>query len=99
MKAALVTYGAQLAQNAGADGVRVNVVSPGPIMFEGGTWDSVRHSDPDMYTFVEEMASLGRMGAPDEIARTVAFLASPASSYTTGANFRIDGGTVKAVQH
>lgn len=99
MKAAMVTYGAQLAQNAGADGVRVNTVSPGPIVFEGGTWAEVREADPDMYGFVEGMSSLGRMGTPDDIARTVAFLASPASSYTTGANFRIDGGTVKAVQH
>jgi|LWDU01.1.fsa_nt_gi NAD(P)-dependent dehydrogenase (short-subunit alcohol dehydrogenase family) len=99
MKAALVTFASQLAQQAGADGVRVNAVSPGPILFDGGTWDQVRKSEPEVFAHVEGLAALGRMGGPEEVARTVAFLASPASSYTTGANVRVDGGIVKTVQH
>ncbi len=99
MKAALSAYAAQLAQAAAHDGVRVNAVSPGPILFEGGVWDEARQNDPDMFAFAEKLPALRRMGTPEEIARTVAVLASPASSYTTGANVRVDGGTVKAVQH
>lgn len=99
MKAALVSYGAQLAQSAASHGVRVNTVSPGPVFFDGGVWDEIRRADPDLYEHALGLPALGRMAEPDEIARTIVFLASPASSFTTGANVRVDGGTLKTAQH
>ena len=99
MKAALVAYGSQLAQTAAAAGVRVNMVSPGPVFFEGGVWEDIREADPELFEFASGLPALGRMGTPDEIARTITFLASPASSFTTGANVRVDGGTIKTAQH
>ena len=41
---------------------------------------------------------MGRMGEPEEIARVVAFVASPAASFVTGANIVADGGFTKGVQ-
>lgn len=97
MKAALINYAAQKAQELGSRGVRVNTVTPGPIQFEGGFWDRVRHDDPDFFQMVVSKGPLGRLGRPEEVGAAVAFLASPAASFITGANLRIDGGLMESV--
>jgi NAD(P)-dependent dehydrogenase (short-subunit alcohol dehydrogenase family) len=53
---------------------------------------------PDFYNATQAQFALGRFGAPEDIARTLVFLASPASAYTTGTNIVIDGGYTKRVQ-
>ena len=98
MKGALLTYAKQLGQAWGAKGIRVNSVSPGPIAFPGGNWESIKGMMPDLYDATEAQFALGRWGGPDEVARTIVFLASPASSYTTGTNVVVDGGYTKRVQ-
>ena len=95
MKAALVNYTGQLAARHGAAGVRVNAVSPGPILHEGGEWDRIRAAKPALFAMASKLAALGRLGTPAEVAKAVVFLCSPAASYITGANLRIDGGAVK----
>lgn len=98
VKAALLTYGKQLSQAWGPKGIRVNMVSPGPIAFPGGNWSHIKAAMPDFYAATEAAMALGRFGTAEEVARTVVFLASPASSYTTGTNVVIDGGYTKRVQ-
>lgn len=67
--------------------IRVNVLFPGTID------TPMAHSNtPERLAKMVESIPLGRMGRPDEIAQLVAFLASDASSYVTGAEIRIDGG-------
>jgi 3-oxoacyl-[acyl-carrier protein] reductase len=95
MKAALVNYTGQLAARHGAAGVRVNAVSPGPIFFEGGEWDANRVNKPALFAMAGKLAALGRLGTPEEVAKAVVFLSSPAAGYITGANLRIDGGAIK----
>ena len=98
IKGALLTYAKQLGQALGAKGIRVNAVSPGPISFPGGNWEAIKAAVPDLHAATEAQFALGRWGGPEEVARTIVFLASPASSYTTGTNVVIDGGYTKRVQ-
>jgi 3-oxoacyl-[acyl-carrier protein] reductase len=98
IKAALLTYSKQLGQQLGPKGIRVNAVSPGPIAFPGGNWEAIKGAVPALYDSTEAQFALGRWGGPDEVARTIVFLASPASSYTTGTNVVIDGGYTKGVR-
>lgn len=98
LKAALIAYSGQLGQQLGAQGVRVNCVSPGPIKFPGGNWEAIGEAMPDLYKATEAAFALGRWGGPEEVAKTIVFLASPASSYTTGTNVVIDGGYTKRIQ-
>ncbi|MBS0380335.1 MAG: SDR family oxidoreductase [Proteobacteria bacterium] len=98
MKAALITYGKQLAQHVGRKGVRVNSVSPGPIYFDGGAWELVKGTMPKLYDWAIKQIPNGRMGTPEEIARVVAFVASPAASLISGSNVVADNGFTKRVQ-
>jgi 3-oxoacyl-[acyl-carrier protein] reductase len=98
IKGALLVYAKQLGQAWGHKGIRVNSVSPGPISFPGGNWEAIKAAAPALYEATEADFALGRWGGPEEVARTIVFLASPASSYTTGTNVVIDGGYTKRVQ-
>jgi NAD(P)-dependent dehydrogenase (short-subunit alcohol dehydrogenase family) len=98
MKGALLTYSKQLSQSLGPKGIRVNSVAPGPIAFPDGNWEKIKAAMPALYDSTLAKFALGRWGGPEEVARTIVFLASPASSYTTGTNVVIDGGYTKRVQ-
>ncbi len=98
IKAALLTYAKQLSQAWGPNGVRVNAVSPGPIAFPTGNWETIKAHMRELYDATSTQFALGRFGEPDDVARTIVFLASPASAYTTGTNVVIDGGYTKRVQ-
>jgi 3-oxoacyl-[acyl-carrier protein] reductase len=98
IKGALLTYTKQLSQAWGPKGIRVNAVSPGPVSFPTGNWEMIKEAAPDLYKATAAQFTLGRFGEPEDIARTVVFLASPASAYTTGTNVVIDGGYTKRVQ-
>ncbi|MFN8733484.1 MAG: SDR family NAD(P)-dependent oxidoreductase [Hyphomonadaceae bacterium] len=95
MKAGLINYTGQLAARWGNRGIRVNAVSPGPIFFEGGTWDTIKLGTPKLLEAAARLPALGRHGTPDEVAKTALFLLSPAASYITGTNLRIDGGAIR----
>ena len=95
MKAALISHASDMAQALAPKGIRVNVVSPGPIYFEGGNWEMIKQAMPAMYESALQQCAIGRMGTPEEVARAVVFLASPAASLITGANLVADGGFTK----
>jgi NAD(P)-dependent dehydrogenase (short-subunit alcohol dehydrogenase family) len=95
MKAALIAHAGDLAQALAKQGIRVNTVSPGPIYFEGGNWEMIKNAMPAVYQGALAQCAIGRMGTPEEVARAVVFLASPAASLITGANLVCDGGFTK----
>ena len=98
LKASLITYGKQLSQFWADKKIRVNVVSPGPIYFKGGAWEYIEQNMKDLYDSTLAQIPWGRMGTPEDVAKAVAFLASPASAFTTGVNVVVDGGFTKRVQ-
>jgi len=83
-KAALNAMTRSLATEYGPE-VRVNTLSPGPFLTDiADSWpEEARRSAP---------SAVGRPGSPEEIITATLFLASPASSFTTGALVRVDGG-------
>jgi NAD(P)-dependent dehydrogenase (short-subunit alcohol dehydrogenase family) len=98
LKAALLTYAKQLSQVTFKKNIRINSVSPGPILIEDGAWDQIRKQQPDLYKATLAVQPNGRLGSADEVARCVVFLASPAASWVNGTNVIIDGGYTKRVQ-
>jgi 3-oxoacyl-[acyl-carrier protein] reductase len=97
IKAALIHQAKGLARQYAAKHVRTNVVSPGAIYFKGGVWNTIETNMPDMYNGMMARIPMGRMGTPDDIAKAAVFLASPASSYTTGVNLVVDGAASRRV--
>jgi NAD(P)-dependent dehydrogenase (short-subunit alcohol dehydrogenase family) len=97
-KAALVHYSQGLAYKLAGKGIRANAVSPGNTYFEGGIWQNIETGNPELFETALGLNPMGRMATPEEIARGVVFLASPASSFTSGTNLVIDGALTKGVQ-
>lgn len=98
IKAAIITYGKQLSQLWAAKQIRVNMICPGPVAYPGGNWSMIKEAMPELYDKTLADMPLGRFGAPDDVARSMVFLSSPAASYITGTNLIIDGGYTKRVQ-
>ncbi|TDB94041.1 SDR family oxidoreductase [Actinomadura sp. 7K534] len=108
-KAAVTNLTKGLSEEFAPQGVRVNTVSPGPVLTpwwtdEGGAADIIAGATgSDRATVLErgavEMMSLttGRLTDPQEVADVVALLASPRSASTTGADFAVDSGFLKEI--
>ena len=92
VKAAQISLGKSLAQQLAPSNIRVNSVSPGSIMFEGGSWWKRQQADPaGIAEFVKRELPFGRFGHPEEVANVVAFLASPKASWISGTSVVVDG--------
>jgi len=86
-KAALVGFTKSLAQEVGSRNITVNCVAPGFI-----DTDMPRALGDAQGQALLARIALGRLGTPDDIAAAVAFLASPAAGYITGATLHVNGG-------
>jgi 3-oxoacyl-[acyl-carrier protein] reductase len=86
-KAGIIAFSKSLAREIGSRGVTVNVVAPGFI-----DTDMTRGLPQDSKNAMLGQIALGRFGDPLDIARAVAFLASPAAAYITGETLHVNGG-------
>jgi NAD(P)-dependent dehydrogenase (short-subunit alcohol dehydrogenase family) len=88
-KGAVWSMTRQLAMEGGPHGVRVNTISPGPVM---SNQTAASFTDPARWAVIGKKVMLGRVGQPEDIAGAAVFLASDESSWITGADLRVDGG-------
>ncbi|MBY6092823.1 SDR family NAD(P)-dependent oxidoreductase [Pseudooceanicola sp. 502str34] len=88
-KAAEAALARNLALEWGPKGIRVNAIAPGLIKtdFAKALWE-----DPKRIATIENATPLRRIGAPEEIAGTALWLATPAAGYVTGQTIVADGG-------
>ena len=81
-----------LAMELGRDGITVNAIGPGPIATE-----LFRQSNPEGAPQTERILksiAVGRMGTPEDVARTAMFFLSPDNGFITGQVLAVDGGLV-----
>jgi NAD(P)-dependent dehydrogenase (short-subunit alcohol dehydrogenase family) len=93
-KAAIVNLTRQAALSLAPFGVHVNAIAPGPFHTNLGSDGAVVRSRAATEAKWSKTIPLGRMGQPEEIKGLALLLASPASSFITGAVFPIDGGAL-----
>lgn len=97
-KAALIHYAQGLAHRLAPKAIRANTVSPGNTYFPGGVWARIERDNPALYASALALNPTGRMAIPQEVARAVVFLASPAASFISGTNLVVDGALTRGVQ-
>ncbi|HZG21041.1 MAG TPA: SDR family oxidoreductase [Herbaspirillum sp.] len=91
-KAAVRNFARSWALDLKDRGIRVNVVSPGPIRTPGLGGLVPDEARQGLFDFLAAQVPLGRLGEPQEIGKAVAFLASDAASFVNGIELFVDGG-------
>jgi NAD(P)-dependent dehydrogenase (short-subunit alcohol dehydrogenase family) len=96
-KAALHAYVRGIARPLGIQGIRINAVAAGNILFKGSIWErKIAEDAAGVQQMLERDVALGRLGTPQDVAGLAVYLASPRSGFATGAIWRLDGGQVHA---
>ena len=98
-KAAVTNWTRGQAQVLGAQGIRCNVVQPGPIFIEGGDWNMIKDNMAPFFESTQKAHPQGDLGSAQDVANAVAFLASDAAQHINGVNLTVDGGFTKRVNY
>jgi len=97
VKAAEISLAKSLALQLAPSNIRVNSVSPGSILFEGGSWWKRQQDNPvAIAEFVRRELPFGRFGTPEEVGDVVAFLSSSRASWISGTSVVVDGSQSRA---
>ena len=89
-KGGVIALTAQLAAEGAPHGIRVNAISPGPIVTQASR--AVMEGNPAFLRLFEGLTLIGRAGEPVDVAYAGLFLASDESRFVTGINLPVDGG-------
>ena len=96
-KAALNAYIRGIARPLGRQGIRINGIAPGNILFEGSDWEVKKNQNEESLNhFLRENVALGEFGKLQDVANLVAYLASPLARFATGAIWTLDGGQLRS---
>ena len=96
-KAAEISLAKTMARDLAKDSIRVFSVSPGSVLFPGGSWERRQREDPEGITaFLQREIPWGRFGTVEEIADVVVFLVSERASWVIGTSVVVDGGQSRA---
>ncbi len=97
-KSAVRTLNKYLSREWASDGIRVNCVLPGNILFQGGRWEELRRQDEKAVDeYIKASVPMKRFGKPEEVADAIVFLACSRSKFTTGSELAVDGGQLGAI--
>lgn len=97
-KAALLSCTKNLARQVAPEGVRVNALVPGNILFPGGSWEKhLETRREEVLGYISHEVPLQRFGTPEEIADAVVFLCSLRAAFITGACLVADGGQTRGL--
>lgn len=96
-KTALLGLAKNMARKLGSE-IRINVLAPGNVLFEGGAWDDKIKQDPErVKSIIDGSVPMKRFGTPEEIADAAVFLTSARASFITGSVLVADGGQTVGV--
>jgi 3-oxoacyl-[acyl-carrier protein] reductase len=94
-KAALHAYVCGMARPLGKQGIRINAIAPGNILFEGSVWArKLSENKAAVQTMLEKEVALSCLGTSQDVANLAVYLTSPLAGYATGAIWTLDGGQV-----
>jgi len=96
-KAALNFYVKSLSHYLSYLGVKINIISPGNILFSGSVWDKkMKKNKNKTKSLIKQNVPLNKFGTTEDVTELVSYLVSNKSKFITGSNFVVDGGqTIK----
>ena len=94
-KAALHAYVRGMARPLGKQGIRINAIASGNILFDGSLWSrKLSENSEAVQTMLDRDVALSRLGTPKDVASLVVYLASARAGFASGAIWTLDGGQV-----
>lgn len=92
-KAALHAYVRAMSDELAEQSIRINIVHPGNVYFEGSRWEELKGENPEKVNkYITDNVPLKVFGKPGDVAQAVIFLSSAESGFITGTALEVDGG-------